>query len=385
MSDLTQLEDGTVITIEELNGRIYTAIVKGIDYESHIPKKLKEQAVAQKRYILYNNNIFSILPKDFKPKLDIPDIIDSDFIHISPLYKPEYLIISDLHWKFLVINVIRGKNILLAVYTGGGKTTMAKAVASFLKRPFFKIPLGSSQDPRATLIGNTLFDPVRGTYFAESEFVKAIQTPFAVILLDEITRAHPDAENILLTVLDHQRYLKLDEDKDQKTINVAQGVCFIGTANFGNEFTTTRVLDRATLDRFLTIEMPLLTEDEEYKLLTFKFPDVNKDDLNLLTKITASIRRDYMSEDRLYSNMISTRMCEEIAEALLDDFTIAEALEVTAYPLFDKEGGEDSERLKFVNLIDSLLPPKNPKTFGNVSPNNAFANAMKKKKNKNNP
>ena len=69
-----------------------------------------------------------------------------------------------------------------------------------------------NNDNVATLIGNVHFDKAKGTYFSESLFVKAIQTPNAVILLDELSRAHPDAWNILMTVLDQgQRYLRLDE------------------------------------------------------------------------------------------------------------------------------------------------------------------------------
>lgn len=46
---------------------------------------------------------------------------DIEFIHQSPILRPPHLIMSDLHWKFLVRNVIRGKNILMAGYTGAGK------------------------------------------------------------------------------------------------------------------------------------------------------------------------------------------------------------------------------------------------------------------------
>ena len=53
--------------------------------------------------------------------------------------------------------------------------------------------LGSTQDPLFTLIGNTQFDTKKGTVFSPSPFVKAIQTPNTVIVLDEISRAHPEA------------------------------------------------------------------------------------------------------------------------------------------------------------------------------------------------
>ena len=134
--------------------------------------------------------------------------------------------------------MVRGKNIMMTGQAGCGKTMAAKSLVNALDRPDFYFNLGATQDPRASLIGNVHFDKGKGTYFSESLFVKAIQTENAVILLDELTRAHPDAWNILMTVLDQgQRYLRLDEADGQNTIKVADGVTFIATANIGNEYT----------------------------------------------------------------------------------------------------------------------------------------------------
>ena len=135
-----------------------------------------------------------------------------NFIHSSYKLKPKGLVMKELKWKYLVRGAVRGKNILMTGPAGCGKTMAAKSVVNALDRPDFYFNLGATQDPRSTLIGNTHFDKKKGTYFSESVFVKAIQTPNAVILLDELSRAHPAAWNILMTVLDYgQRYLRLDE------------------------------------------------------------------------------------------------------------------------------------------------------------------------------
>ena len=187
-----------------------------------------------------------------------------NFIHTSYKLKPGSLVMNELKWKYLVRSAVRGKNIMMTGPAGCGKTMSAKALVTSLDRPDFYFNLGATQDPRATLIGNTHFNKDSGTYFTESLFVKAIQTENAVILLDELSRAHPDAWNILMTVLDEgQRYLRLDEADGQATIKVADGVTFIATANIGNEYTATRVLDRALLDRFTQIEMDVLNKDQE--------------------------------------------------------------------------------------------------------------------------
>ncbi len=68
-----------------------------------------------------------------------------------------------------------------------------------------------------------------------------------------------------MTVLDEgQRYLRLDEDINAPTIYVAPGVSFIATANIGTEYTSTRVLDRALMDRFEIIEVDILYELKTY-------------------------------------------------------------------------------------------------------------------------
>ena len=49
---------------------------------------------------------------------------------------------------------------------------------------------------------------------------------------------------------------------------------FVATANIGNEYTSTRVMDKALMDRFTIVEMDVLNDEEEYGLLTYMFPHV---------------------------------------------------------------------------------------------------------------
>ena len=234
---------------------------------------------------------------------------------------------------------------------GCGKTMAAKALVNALDRPDFYFNLGATQDPRATLVGNVHFEKKSGTYFSESLFVKAIQTPNAVILLDELSRAHPDAWNILMTVLDQgQRYLRLDEQDGQATIKVAEGVTFVATANIGNEYTSTRVMDKALMDRFTIVEMDVLTETEEYELLSYMFPHVDADVLVSVSKIADLTRKESKSDTARIGSGVSTRTTVELSGLLYDGFSLQEAAEVSIYPQYDDAGGVDSERT-FVKQI----------------------------------
>ena len=173
-------------------------------------------------------------PVDNTSSVEVPENHEEilQFIHSSYSLKPKMLMMSELKWKYLIRSGVRGKNIMMTGPAGCGKTMAAKSLVNSLDRPDFYFNLGATQDPRSTLIGNTHFEKEKGTYFSESLFVEAIQTPNAVILLDELSRAHPDAWNILMTVLDYgQRYLRLDEANGSDTIKVAEGLTFVATAN----------------------------------------------------------------------------------------------------------------------------------------------------------
>ena len=284
-----------------------------------------------------------------------------DFIHKGSVsLKPTELVMEDLKWKYLIRSAVRAKNIMMTGPSGCGKTMASKALVTALDRPDFYFNLGATQDPRATLIGNTHFDKQKGTFFSESAFVTALKTPNAVILLDELSRAHPDAWNILMTVLDQgQRYLRLDEAEGSPIVNVAEGVTFIATANIGNEYTSTRVMDRAILDRFVTIEMDVLDDVKEFGLLKFMFPEVREYDLKAIAEIAHHTRTQSMSENGKLTSMVSTRASVEMAGLIYDGFELNEAAEISIYPFFSQDGGVDSERTYIKQLVQKYQMDEN--------------------------
>ena len=284
----------------------------------------------------------------------------TEMIHTSYSLKPKGLVIKELKWKHLVRSILRSKNIMMTGPAGSGKTLAAKTVANSLDRKMFYFNMGATQDPRATLIGNTHYNKDEGTYFSESLFVKAIQTPNAVILLDELTRAHPEAWNILMSVLDSgQRYLRLDEKDDSETIKVAKGVSFIATANIGSEYTATRVLDRALVDRFTVIEMDTLSNTEEFGLLRYMFPEIDKKLLTNLTEIAHLTRVEEKNESPKIDNGLSTRTSVEIAGLFQDGFNLEESAEMMIYPKFSNDGGVDSERTFVKQIVQKFIGDEN--------------------------
>lgn len=295
-------------------------------------------------------------------KLTVSNLDIKQYLNTCVNLRPSSLIMDDLKWKYMVRSALRGKNILLLGPTGCGKTLAAQTVSRVLGKEstFFYFNLGATQDARSALIGNTHFDKSTGTLFKESSFVKAIRTPNAIILLDEISRAHHDGVNILMTVLDDlQRYLRLDEKEDSEVVKVADGVTFIATANVGNEYTATRVMDRALLSRFpVKIEMSPLDVDSEYNLLKSRFnisDDAQLQVLKAVCEISDHTRKQVKQDDSKLTNFIPTRTTVEIAELIVDGFNLMEIAETTIYPNFSEDGGVDSERTYIKQLVQKYV------------------------------
>ena len=304
-------------------------------------KRVPAETIAVGGTIISENEMVEV-PTDHEEVLN--------FIHNSYSLKPKGLMMKELKWKYLVRSAVRGKNIMMTGPAGCGKTMSAKALVNSLSRPDYYFNLGATQDPRSTLIGNTHYDGK--TYFSESLFVKAIQTPNAVILLDELSRAHPDAWNILMTVLDYgQRYLRIDEQDESPTIKVAEGVTFVATANIGNEYTSTRVMDKALMDRFMIVEMDTLTDVEEFELLSYMFPNVSSDNLKAISEISHLTRTESKSDTARISTGLSTRSSVEMSGLLFDGFSLEEAAEVLVYPNYSDDGGLESERTFVKQLV----------------------------------
>ena len=122
--------------------------------------------------------------------------------------------------------------------TGVGKTELAKTLASYLfddENAMTRIDMSEYQERHAVsrLIGAP---PGYVGYDEGGQLTEAVRRkPYSVVLLDEIEKAHPDAFNLLLQVLDEGR---LTDNKGR--IADFKNALIIMTSNLGSE----RVLER---------------------------------------------------------------------------------------------------------------------------------------------
>ena len=146
---------------------------------------------------------------------------------------------------------------------------------------------------------------------------------------------------------------------------MAKGVTFIATANIGNEYTATRVMDRALMDRFIIVEMDVLDKEQEIDLLSYLFPNVVTDRIEAIGDIVGGTRIELNTENPRISTMVSTRNSVEMASLIYDGFSLEEAAEVCIYPQYDSSGGIDSERTFVKQLVQKWSYAKDDLDEGN--------------------
>ncbi|HJT79466.1 MAG TPA: AAA family ATPase [Gemmataceae bacterium] len=262
--------------------------------------------------------------------------------------------IADDVWEQAGYAVTNGQHVLLLGHSGCGKTALCGLVAEAYGRELVRFNCGAMSEPRSTLIGNTHLDRDNGTWFQPSVFVAAVQRPGTCILLDELSRAPREAFNILLPLLDGQRYLALDDSADAARVPVAPGVTFLATANLGAAYTGADQLDWALFDRFpVVIEMDFPPAEKEAAVLAKQCPGLAQDSAALLVEFAC--RQRELARETEFTTLISTRSLLAAARQAAAGVALANAIRFTIVNRFSDEGGDASERTKLLQLLQKVM------------------------------
>ena len=269
----------------------------------------------------------------------------------------EFKFADNVTFYTMLRNIFRGKSIMITGPSGCGKSSLGKILAGITSKPFYAFNFGDTMNPSAKLLGDTKFDSDKGTWFKPSRFVSALQDDKgAFIMLDEVTRDRTgDLGNILMPVLDGQKYLALDESDSADTVSINDGAFFFATANIGREYLgAAHDLDRAWKDRFTggIYELDYLPQDKEQELLHIRNPNISKDDAYRITDFARRIRELYKAEE--LNVAVSTRMCLTTAELVVDGMSMIDALKHTCLPFYPVQGGDDTERVRVIQTIQSM-------------------------------
>lgn len=230
--------------------------------------------------------------------------------------------------------------------TGVGKTELAKALADTLfssEQAIVRIDMSEYQEKHAVsrLVGAP---PGYVGYDESGQLTEAVRrSPYSIILLDEIEKAHPDVFNILLQVLDDGRLT----DNKGRTINFKNTIVIM-TSNIGSQIIHAGIDDQ---EDFHTYEAYLSMKEKYDELLkqSFRPEFLNRIDE---TVIFMPLRTDQIREIvRLQFNEIAQRMKAQDITLTISD----KALEYIADTGYDAHyGARPVRRVLQKKLVNTL-------------------------------
>jgi len=229
-------------------------------------------------------------------------------------------------FNILQRNINKAVNTLLIGETGCGKTEVVAHIAKSMGLPLNILDMGTMTDPISGLIGIhtvTIVDGKTTSTFKKSRFSEIIQQP-GIVLLDELSRASTQANNLLFPCLDFRRELSMEYCfEDQTPVKVHPECVFIATANLGSQYTGTHKIDRALLDRFMTIKVQTPDSADIKASLRVTYPDVKATELNTIIKIYENILEAHKSFKIDFK--LSFRHLKYVTSMVEDGFTIYDA------------------------------------------------------------
>ncbi len=117
--------------------------------------------------------------------------------------------------------------LILEGEAGTGKNVMVDMFAHFVNRETFTFSC-NFQSEKEDITYAFKFDPQKGTYQVDSRLLEMLQTPGAVIILDEINTLPPGVGKMLNPLLDYRRTLFLPDGRE---IKAEPSVLIVGTMN----------------------------------------------------------------------------------------------------------------------------------------------------------
>jgi ATP-dependent Clp protease ATP-binding subunit ClpB len=196
--------------------------------------------------------------------------------------------------------------------TGVGKTELAKTLANYLfdaEDALIRIDMSEYMEKHAVsrLIGAP---PGYVGYEEGGQLTESIRRrPYAVILFDEIEKAHPDVFNVLLQVLDDGRVT----DSQGRTVDFKNTV-IIMTSNIGSQYILDLAGDDGKYDEMKARVLEALSHNFRPEFLnriddTIIFHSLQKAQLRNIVKIQVA---------RLEKRLIDRKLSLKLAESALD-------------------------------------------------------------------
>lgn len=253
----------------------------------------------------HSNHIFTELPP-----LDVPPREPNFYID-----RPVLEMLNRVYARTQNGQII---NILIRGPKGSGKTTLAREFAAMHSRPFYILNCEALTEPEQLFGKDRL---TKGeTWYRMARFILAIETPNAVVALDEANRPHPQVMDSFFGLLDWRRSMWVDDLC--REVRVAPGVVFFATVNEGVEYLV-NPLDAALRERFgRAIELNIPPKHETSEIV-HKRTGLDKAVCDRLAdfafKVNLNTKLEYF---------VSIRQLLVTAEELVDGASLREAITV---------------------------------------------------------
>ena len=267
-----------------------------------------------------------------------------------PTIKTDGFWVDEDTWWDLMVDLYQNENILFKGPAGSGKTELLMLAARKLGLDCHVYDMGSMYDPISDLLGVHRMT-AQGSVFDYAQFTQDIQKE-GIILLDELSRATPAVNNILMPCLDSRRTLRVEMagGKDVRSIPVHPKCRFAATANLGAGYVGANELDVALRDRFEEFDMTYMPQAEEIELLATKYKIPRADATNIVK--AANNVRDVAAKGDLELS-VTTRETIRAAKKVAAGYTAQKAMERTFLPRFEGTLSEGSRSVVWQIIISN--------------------------------
>ena len=171
-------------------------------------------------------------------------------------------------WEQALTAILCGKNLLLAGGKATCKNVLAQNLSALFLRPMWNISLHVNTDA-ASLLGTDTFQDGAVVFRPGPVYQCAAQGGFGV--LDEINMAKNEALAVMHAVLDFRRRIDIP---GYGSLDLQPETRFIATMNYG--YAGTREMNEALASRFTVISMPTISRENLERLLSARFPTLNR-------------------------------------------------------------------------------------------------------------
>ena len=231
---------------------------------------------------------------DYEARVKRIPIIDKNYVDLGIQFKLAQLIDSKIESFSNEIPI----HVALKGHMGTGKDHDIEQFAAKLKYPYYRIPL-SGEVRDVTLLGSVqLYGDGKGgteSKWQDGELTRALRGP-AIVNLSELNAAGPEVLFALHSLLDRHKKLELPNGE----VIELRDDCFIfGTMNPTSlrDYSGTQSLNKAFADRWVIWEKPFPNKEQLELIFNKRYPNLQKEFIDLIIKLAIEINNSFMSED----------------------------------------------------------------------------------------